>query len=134
MANATTIVGKTLRIGVDEMLYVTTAGAVNATGPVGTAPNGTFALPPQSSVWRGQMILEAVAIGGTVSALVANLEISLDGGTTFAALVSPVTFAAIPGAVRVDVSGCGGNGQLRLNFTTVTLGSGTGANIYAHIG
>jgi hypothetical protein len=134
MANATTIVQKTLRIGVDEPLYVASGGAVNTTGTVGTAPNGTFGIPPQSAVWRGQLILQAINRGGTVTAFTANLEISLDGGNTWAALATAITFGGLPAAQRVDVSGCGGNGTLRLNFTTVTLGTGTGADVYAHIG
>lgn len=134
MANATTIVQKTLRMGVDEQLYVAPGGAINATGPIGTPPNGTFGLPPQSSIWRGQLILEAINRGGTVTALTVDLEISLDGGTTFGKLATAITFGALPAAQRVDVSGCGGNGQLRLNPTTVTLGTGTGADIFARIG
>ena len=134
MANATTILQKTLRMGVDEPLYVAAGGAVNATGTVGTAPNGTFGVPPQSSVWRGQLILEGVPVGGTVTALTANLEISLDGGNNWGVLVTGITFGALPAAQRVDISGTGGNGTLRLNFTTVTLGTGTGANVFAHIG
>lgn len=136
MANLTTILQKTLRIGVDEQLYWGggTNGAVNTTGTVGTAPNGTFAIPPQSSVWRGALILEAVNRGGSVTAFTANLEVSLDGGVTWGVLVTAITFGALPAVQRVDVSGCGGVGTLRLNFTTVTLGTGNGADVYAHVG
>lgn len=134
MANATTILQKTLRVGVDEDLYVASGGAINATGPVGTPPNGTFGVPPQSMNWRGQLLLEAVPIGGTVTALTGNLEISLDHGVTWTPLVTGITFGALPSAQRVDISGAGGNGTLRFNATTVTLGTGTGANMYAHAG
>lgn len=133
MANAS-IPNKLLRIGVDEQLYVTAAGAINATGTAGTAPNGCFGIPPQSSVPRGTIWFEAVNVGGSVTALTANLETSLDGGTTFVTTGQTITFGALPSIQSANISGLGGNGCLRLNFTTVTLGTGTGANIYAHVG
>lgn len=133
MANATNIQQKTLRIGVDELLYVAAGGAVNATGTVGTAPNGTFGIPPQSSIPRGTLWFEAINRGGTVTALTANLEASFDGGITWAS-TQTITFGALPSIQSSNVSGLGGNGTMRLNFTTVTLGTGTGADIYAHIG
>jgi hypothetical protein len=132
MPNAS-ILQKQLRVGVDEPLYVASGGAINATGTAGTAPNGTFAIPPQSMNWRGQIVFEAVNRGGTVTALTANLEVSLDGGNTWASLLT-VTFGPLPSVQRADASGLGRNGTLRLNFTTVTLGTGTGADLYAHIG
>jgi len=133
MANATNILQKTLRVGVDESLYVAAGGAVNTTGTVGTAPNGTFGLPPQSSVYRGQVWFEAVNRGGTVTALTANVEAALDG-TTFAATGQVLTFGTLPSIQKADLSGLGGEGTLRLNFTTVTLGTGTGADVFAHTG
>jgi len=146
MATNATIPSKTLRIGVDEALYVAAGGAVQTTGAM-----GTFGVPPQCSNYRGVVWFEAVPVGGTVTALTFQLECSLDGGMTFRILNrqfgvtgAPITltsYSAIAfgtlasGAlIGLDISGLGGNGQLRLNFTTVTLGSGTGANIYAHIG
>lgn len=138
MANATTILQHTLRIGVDEPLYVTTAGAINATGPIGTPPNGTFGLPPQSSIWRGTLWLEAVPVGATggTGALTVNVEISLDGAVTWQPFATGVAlFTAGVGTVQsVNVSGLGGNGTLRLNPTTVTIGTSTGFNVFAHIG
>jgi hypothetical protein len=141
---------KTLRIGVDEDLYVSAAGAVQTTGTCGTAPQGCFGLPPQCSNYRGTLWLEAVPVGGTVTALTFQIETSLDHGVTWrilnkvfnnAGAVQLLTYSGIAfgtlasGAlIGIDVSGLGGNGSLRLNFTTVTLGTGTGANIYAHIG
>lgn len=150
MANATAILEKTLRIGVNEPLYVTAAGAVNATGTVGTAPFGTFAIPPQCSNYRGTLWLQAIPIGGTVTALTFQLEVSLDsvtwgivspirnysGATAAASAFSGIAFGTLATAavLGLDISGLGGVGTLRLNFTTVTLGTGSGANIWAHIG
>jgi len=142
---------KTLRLGVDEALYVGTGGAINATGTAGTSPNGTFAIPPQCSNYRGMVWFQAVPVGGTVTALTFQVETSLDGGTTFGILTRTfgvtgapstlTTYSALAfgtlasaGVIGVDFSGLGGNGCLRLNFTTVTLGTGTGANIFAHMG
>lgn len=151
------ILTKTLRIGVDEPLYVGTnaspsqAGAVQTTGTLGTAPvYGCFGLPPQSSNYRGTVWFEAIPIGGTVTALTFQVEASFDG-VTWRILnrlgnygASPATLAAYSGIafgtlasgaiIGVDLSGLGGAGLLRLNFTTVTLGTGTGADIYAHTG
>jgi hypothetical protein len=135
---------KTLRIGVDEALYQNQpigAGAVNTTGPM-----GTFAVPPQSSIWRAALLLQAVPRGGTVTTITFQFEISLDGGNTFGIYnklgnfsTNPASLSAYSGIsllapVMLDLSGFGGNGQMRLNFTTVTLGSGTGFDVYAHIG
>lgn len=151
MANAS-ILSKTLRIGVDESLYVTTAGAINTTGTAGTGPaNGCFAIPPQCSNYRGHIWFQAIPIGGTVTALTFQLETSLNGGVTwgilnrpFGVTGAPITLTAYSSiafgtlatgaVVGLDISGLGGNGCLRMNFTTVTLGTGSGANIYAHIG
>ena len=134
MANATTIAQKTLRIGVDEPLYVASGGAVNTTGTVGTAPNGTFGIPPQSSIPRGTVWFQSVNRGGTVTALAANLEASFDGGVTWASTQAITFTGGSPSIASANVSGLGGNGTLRLNFTTVTLGTGTGVDIYAHLG
>lgn len=156
MANAS-IRTKTLRIGVDEQLYCganaspAQAGAVQATGTCGTGPiYGCFGIPPQSAVYRGNLWLMAVPIGGTVTALTFQVEASLDG-VNWRILnrlanygASPATLSAFSGIafgtlasgalIGLDISGLGGHGLLRLNFTTVTLGTGTGADIYAHIG
>jgi hypothetical protein len=151
MANAS-ILSKTLRIGVDEDLYVAAAGAISATGTAGTGPAyGCFGLPPQCSNYRGSMWLQAVPIGGTVTAATFQIETSLNHGVTWGIVNSlvgvsggPSTLTGLSGiafgtlatgaVIRIDVSGLGGNGCLRLNFTTLTLGTGTGANIYAHLG
>lgn len=141
---------KTLRIGVDEQLYVASAGAFNTTGTCGTAPDGCFGLPPQCSNYRGTLVLMGVPVGGTVTTATFKLECSLDGGTTFATVNKPflvtgatVTFSSYltltlsgttTNLITLDLSGFGGNGLLRLNATTLTLGTGTGFNVYGHIG
>jgi len=144
MANAV-IPQKTLRLGVNESLYVATGGAINTTGAM-----GAFGLPPQCSNYRGTLVIQSVAVGGTVSSAVFQLEVSIDGGTTWSILNIPFGItaanstltkyagfdiaAASSNAIALNVSGLGGSGTLRLNFTTLTLGTGTGLNIFAHIG
>lgn len=150
MANAV-IPNKTLRIGVAEALYAATGGAINATGTAGTAPNGTFQLPPQSSNYRGQLTVMIVPVGGTVTAATAQLEASLapqgsiNGASPFAIVNKLANFSAATAAISaysgisllapvvLDVSGIASATDLRLNFTTVTLGTGTGFDVYAII-
>jgi hypothetical protein len=156
MANVA-ILSKTLRCGVDESLYVAAAGAFNTTGTAGTGPlYGCFGMPPQSMNWRGNVAFQAVGIGGSVTAATFQVECSLDGGNTWGIVSraanygsAAVALSALSGiafgtfnitgtdaaVVIVDLSGLGGSGTLRLNFTTVTLGAGaTGFNVYAHLG
>lgn len=150
MANAV-IVNKTLRIGVAEALYAATGGAINATGTAGTAPNGTFQLPPQSSNYRGQLTIVTVPVGGTVTAIAAQLEASLapqqsiNGASAFGIVSKLANFSAATAAtsaysgisllapVVFDVSGIASATDLRFNFTTVTLGTGSGFDVYAII-
>src|SRR4029077_12674314 len=63
---------KSLRNGVDEALYQAAGGAVNTTGAM-----GTFGLPPQASIYRGHLFLQAVPIGGTVTAITFQVEVAL---------------------------------------------------------
>lgn len=151
------ILTKQLRLGVDEPLYVDlpgnpNGGAIQTTGTAGTGPAyGCFAIPPQCSNYRGSIWFQAIPVGGTVTACTFKLETSLDGGTTWGTLNVPFGVTAAPitltsyssvafgslatgAVVRLDISGLGGNGMLRMNFTTVTLGTGTGVNIFAHFG
>lgn len=123
----------TIPIGVDVPLYFTAAGFFtgNITGPV-------FGLPPQSSIPRGTLWVEAVpnsAPGGT-GAISLQLLASFDGGVTFQATGAAVA-AWTAGAgtlVSFNVSGLGGNGQLKIAASGVTLGTATGFNLYAHVG
>lgn len=155
MANAA-ILNKTLRIGVVEALYAATGGAFNTTGTAGTAPNGTFQLPPQSSNYRGQLSIVCVPVGGTVTTATFQLEASMNPqgsingasafdivNKVFGVSAAPSTLTAYSGlaaiatgtpvVVVLDVSGLAGGVDLRLNFTTVTLGSGSGFDVYASI-
>jgi hypothetical protein len=52
--------------------------------------------------------------------------------TSYSAL--PLIAGGVGNAVAIDLTGMGGNGLMRLNFTTVTLGTGTGFDVYCHIG
>lgn len=132
-ANSPGITSYTLLIGEDVPLYFTATGAIAATGA-----QSPFGVPPQSSVWRGNMWLEAVPVGATggTGALTVNLEGSFDGGTTFQTIATGVAlFTAGAGTIqKVDISGLGGCGKLRLNATTATIGTSSGFNIYAHLG
>lgn len=128
-ANSPGITSYTLLMGEDVPLYTNVLAATGAL-------SNTFGVPPQSSVWRGQLWLQAVGIGAGGTALTVDVEVSLDGGTTFAKLATGVALitASVSTAQKVDISGLGGNGKMRLNGTTVTLGGATGFNIFAHIG
>lgn len=132
-ANSPNVGSYILLIGEDLPLYFTATGAISTTGA--QAP---FGVPPQSSVWRGNLWLEAVSVGATggTGALTVNLEGSFDGGTTFQTIATGVAlFTAGAGTIqKVDISGLGGCGKLRLNGTTVTVGTSTGFNVYCHLG
>ena len=132
----------TMRIGVDELLYsnLTATGIPQTSGKV-TVINACFAVPPQMSNYRGRLVLMAVPIGGTVTAATISFLASLDGGTTFGVYnnwsgtaLQPYSGIAIITPVSMDISGMGGNGRMSINLTTLTLGTGTGINIYGRIG
>jgi hypothetical protein len=138
---------KTLRIGVDELLYanITTSGA-----------QATFAIPPQSSVYRANLVIQSAQLGGTVTTATFDVESAMDpegpsGPSAFEKVnrVVPVSAAAatlssytgftlivatVGKAIAIDMSGYGGSGLIRLNFTTVTLGTGSGLAVFARIG
>jgi len=149
-ANSPSITSFTLRLGVDEWLY----SNVQATGA--QAP---FGIIPQSSNYRGILLVQIVPIpvAGTLTSVVGQLEAAIvpEGIPAFTPVfgifnkLTPVSGAAaglspysgiafeattnnIP--IALDVSGLGGNGKMRLNFLTVTLGTATGFNVFARIG
>jgi hypothetical protein len=151
MANAV-LLPKTLRLGVDEALYAAAGGAINTTGAM-----ATFGLPPQASNYRGVIVFQAVQVGGTITTATFQVETqmapqgSINGATAFEIFNKLAVFAASPATVAaysalplivatvgkpiaIDLSGMGGSGLMRLNFTTVTLGTGTGLDVYARIG
>ncbi|MCI0725027.1 MAG: hypothetical protein L0338_39595 [Acidobacteria bacterium] len=86
-----------------------------------------FNLPPESGRSHGAMVLQAIGVGGTITALVVDLEISLDGGTTFNKLVIGITLTA--NAQKVDIAGLGSGARCRLVSTTFTLGTATSIQI-----
>lgn len=132
-ANSPNVGSYTLLMGEDVPLYFTAAGFF-----AGTATGPAFGMPPQSSIPRGTLWLEAVpntAPGGT-GAISLQLLASFDGGTTLQAIGAPVA-AWTAGAgtlVSFNVSGLGGCGKLFIASSGVTLGTATGFNIYAHLG
>jgi hypothetical protein len=133
-ANSPNVGSYTLIIGEDLPLYFTAAGYLN-TNAQATA---IFGMPPQSSIPRGTLWVEAVpnaAPGGT-GAISLQLVASFDGGTTFQATGAAVA-AWTAGAgtlVSFNVSGLGGNGQMKIVPSGITLGTATGFNLYAHLG
>jgi hypothetical protein len=152
LANAV-ILPKTLRLGVDEALYAATGGAINTAA----SPMGVFALPPQMANYRGILLIQTVQVGGTITTATVTLQTamapqgSINGQTAFEVFNKLANFAASPATlsaysaiplitatvgtpIALDVSGLGGNGLLRLTFPTVTLGTGTGFDVYARIG
>ena len=150
-ANSQGITSFNLRVGVDEFLYsnVSTTGA-----------QATFGLPPQMATYRGVVIFQVVPLSGTLTSVVGQIEQSLipEPVTPGVALpsafgifnklanfsASPATLSAYSGIafatttnnipIAIDLSGAGGTGKFRINFTTVTLGTATGFNVYARIG
>jgi hypothetical protein len=132
-ANSPGITSYTLLMGEDLPLYFTATGffTTTATGPV-------FGIPPQSSIPRGTLWVAAVpnvAPGGT-GAISLQLLVSLDGGVTFqptGAAVAAWT-AGVVTLLSFNVSGLGGNGQMKIAASGVTLGTAAGYNIYAHLG
>lgn len=94
-------------------------------GAVGTGLDATrrFILPQDHSLDMADVTFQAV---GTFTALTADLEVSLDGGTTFSVISPGIDFAATP-AVRNDL---GRTGIYRFNITAFT---GTSADILVAI-
>ena len=99
-----------------------------------TGLSDTFNVPPKSGDYSGKLVLQAVGTpaAGTITALVTDLQISLDGGTTWAIFITGTNLQTGPKAL--DVGGLGSGALLRLNTTTFTLGTATGIDIYAIAG
>lgn len=132
-ANSPSRTSYTLLIGEDLPLYFLSTGFFT-----GTANGSVFGIPPQSSVPRGKLWIQAVpnvAPGGT-GAISLALQASFDGGTTFQTVATAVAAwtAGVGSIISFDVSGLGGCGQLRLVSSGVTLGTAAGFNVYAHLG
>jgi hypothetical protein len=96
----------------------------------------SFSLPNESGRYHGAMILQAIgrigAAPGTITALVVDLEVSLDGGTTWNKLVTGITLSTL--AISVNVAGLGTGATLRLTSTTFTLNTATSIVVYANAG
>lgn len=96
----------------------------------------TFSTPMNSRDHFGVMILQAIGfIGagpGTITALVVDLEISMDNEVTWNKLVTGITLTSL--AVAVTIAGGGGGPHYRLTSTTFTLGTATSIQIYANAG
>lgn len=149
-ANSPGITSFNLRTGVDEFLYsaITTTGA-----------QATFGLAPQMGVYRGVVVFQVVPVSGALTAVSGQIEYSIIpeavvqgtplpsafgifnklaifGATATPSAYSGLAFvtagASIP--IAVDLSGTGGTGKLRINFTTVTLNTAPSFNVYAHLG
>ncbi len=96
-----------------------------------------FAMPSGDSYsYRGQLILQFVPVGGTITAQTYNVQASLDGGVTYNTVpttpAQPIDGNAAP-LFRVDMSGLGAI-NCQLNNATFTLGTGTGVDVWATCG
>lgn len=145
---------KTLRVGVDELLYA----AITATGV-----QQYFALPPQSMNWRGHVTFAFAPTpsNGTVTAAIlfsVMLQMQNQGILGAPSIITPsgvlaqqvlvsaaantqsaysglsLGTTAAPTPVMVDLTGLGGSGLLALNITGFTLGTATSFAILAHAG
>ena len=132
-ANSPGVTSFTLPIGDDVTLYFTAAGYFST-----TANGAIFGIPPQSSIPRGTLWVEAVpnAAPGATGAISLQLLVSLDGGVTFQATGAAVAAwtAGVGTVISFNVSGLGGNGQMKLAASGVTVGTATGFNVFAHLG
>jgi|SRR5712664_3264865 len=132
-ANSPNVGSYTLLIGEDLPLYFTAAGFF-----AGTVQGPAFGLPPQSSIPRGTLWVEAVpnAAPGATGAISLQLLASFDGGTTFQPIgaAQAAWTGGVSTLVSFNVSGLGGCGKLAITASGVTLGTATGFNIYAHLG
>lgn len=102
-----------------------TAGYKAVEGAVGVGLDATrrFILPQGHDLAMADITFQAV---GTFTVLTADLEVSLDGGQTFAVISTGIDFAAQP-ASRNDL---GRTGIYRFNITAFT---GTSADIFVAV-
>lgn len=100
-----------------------------------TGSGDTFIIPFQPDN-PAYLILQAIGIpaAATITALVVDLEVSLDGGTTWAKLVTAIDLNTGATAKRVDVSGLESGALCRLTSTTFTLGTATSLKVMALAG
>jgi hypothetical protein len=82
----------------------------------------------------GRLILAARPQAGTLTALVVNLEISVDGGVTWVILITGINLNTGATTVTADVSGAGNGLLCRFTSTTFTLGTATSVQIWGHAG
>lgn len=97
--------------------------AVDTATGTGLDFTNRFLLPQGHDLAMADITFQAV---GTFTALTADLEVSLDGGVTFAVISSGIDFAAQP-ASRNDL---GRTGIYRFNITAFT---GTSADIFVAV-
>lgn len=130
-ANSPGITSYTLTIGTDQKLYTGSPTALVAGAQV------PFGIPPQCSNYRGRVNFQVVPTAGTVTTITGDVEISMDGGITWSKLTGQTgllfVVATVPAIISVDLSGMGGSGKIRLNFTTFTVTAGV-FDVWAHAG
>lgn len=96
----------------------------------GTGFSQYFAIPPASGKFAAQLGLQARVLQGAYTVLTAQVEISLDGGTTWTFFAGIFDLFAVPAQVVNIIGGA----IYRLNVLTFT-GSGTPLlNVTALIG
>jgi predicted aconitase with swiveling domain len=98
-----------------------------------TAGNGdTFVLPNSSGDNSGSMVLQAVPDTGAITAIVVSVDISLDGGVTFAEFLAAINLQT--GPKQQNIGGLGAGALVRIRSTTFTLGTANRIDIYAVAG
>lgn len=85
-----------------------------------------FSIPPQAE----NMVLVGAGVGGSLTALVVDIEVSHDAGATWQKIQTAINLITAP--ARVIVTGLAG-ALVRINGTTVTLNTATAARITATI-
>lgn len=114
-------------------------------GTVATATDGfQFSISEDSYRHAGCIIFQMIPVGGTITTFTANIQFSLDGGTTWDAQTSAGTATVASNTAGINfqtghlenvaIPGIGGQVSIRFQTATFVLGTGTGADIWALVG
>lgn len=99
-----------------------------------TLPAGAvlpFTLSPTRGGGPEVLLFEAVGAGAVPTTVTAQLQASLDGGTTFQNLGAPINLVATGTGTIAVVTNMAAGAVYQLTLTAVTLGSATSVTIYA---
>ena len=103
-----------LQAGVPAIVFNETAGG----------SGDPFSIPHNIS----SVVLQAQGTGGSITALVVDLECSIDEGVTYEKVQTGITLSTVP--ARVTTTGLGGK-LCRLTSTTFTLNTATAIYVSA---